>query len=80
MGQSKSSKNYAKNPASRRKKVKTQAKINKKPAEKKRRAELNKERRKRGIYGKGGKDISHRKDGSVFLESPRKNRARKGKA
>tara|TARA_R100000231_G_scaffold71371_2_gene56436 strand:+ start:14648 stop:14890 length:243 start_codon:yes stop_codon:yes gene_type:complete len=80
MGTSKSSKNYKKNPASRKKRVKAQAKINRRPEEKKRRASLNKERRKRGIYGKGGKDISHRKDGSVFLESPKKNRARKGKA
>lgn len=80
MGVSKSSRNYKKNPASRKKRVKAQAKINRRPEEKKRRAGLNKERRKRGIYGKGGKDISHRKDGSVFLESPRKNRARKGKA
>ena len=80
MGTSKSSKNYKKNPSSRKKRVKAQAKINRRPEEKKRRAELNKERRKRGIYGKVGKDVSHKKNGSTFLESPKKNRARKGKA
>lgn len=44
----------------------------------KKRTELNKENRKRGTYGNGdGKDVSHRKDGSTFLESMSKNRARK---
>ena len=45
------------------------------------RAELNKENRKRGTYGNGdGKDVSHRKNGSTFLEKASKNRARKGRA
>ena len=45
------------------------------------RTKLNKENRKRGTYGNGdGKDVSHRKNGSTFLEKASKNRARKGRA
>jgi len=45
------------------------------------RTQLNKENRKRGTYGNGdGKDVSHKKDGSTFLEKASKNRARVGKA
>jgi hypothetical protein len=45
------------------------------------RANLNKENRKRGTYGNGdGKDVSHKKDGSTVLEKASKNRARVGKA
>ena len=36
-------------------------------------------RRKLGIYGKGGPDISTHKDGTMSKESPKKNRARRGK-
>jgi hypothetical protein len=78
MPKSRTAKYYASNPKARKKRVKQQAKINSKPGEKKRRAELAKERRKRGVMGKGGKDVSHRRDGSTFLESPSKNRARNG--
>jgi len=47
----------------------------------KKRTKLNQENRKRGTYGNGdGKDVSHRKNGSTFLEKASKNRARKGKA
>jgi len=47
----------------------------------KKRTQLNKENRKRGTYGNGdGKDVSHRKDGSTFLEKASKNRARKTRA
>ena len=78
MGQSRTSKYYASNPKARKKRVAQQAKINAKPSEKKRRAELAKERRKRGVMGKGGKDVSHRRDGSTFMESRSTNRARNG--
>ena len=45
------------------------------------RSALNFENRKRKTYGNGdGKDVSHRKDGSTFLEKASKNRARKGRA
>ena len=46
------------------------------------RAELNAEARKKGIYGKryaAGKDLSHKKDGSMVLESRKVNRGRNGK-
>ena len=46
------------------------------PERRKYRAELNKEARERGVYGKRdgmGKDLSHKKDGSVTLESRAKN-------
>jgi hypothetical protein len=75
---SRTAKYYAANPAARKRRVKKQAEINRRPAEKKKRRILARERRKRGIMGKGGKDVSHRADGSTFLESPSSNRARQG--
>jgi hypothetical protein len=77
-GKSKTSKYYASNPKARKKRVASQAKINAKPSEKKRRAELAKDRRKRGVMGKGGKDVSHKKGGGTTLESRSANRARNG--
>ena len=45
------------------------------------RSALNKENRRRGTYGNGdGRDVSHRRNGSTFLEKASKNRARKGRA
>ena len=39
--------------------------------------ELNRERRRRGIYGSGnGKDVSHTKGGKLTLENQSTNRAR----
>ncbi len=50
------------------------------PAQRKKRANLNAENRKRGTYGNGdGKDVSHKTDGSTVLESMKINRARVGK-
>ena len=69
---------YRNNPEARAKKVETQAKINRKPEERARRAALNKERRKRGIAGKGGPDISHKASGGTTLEDPSTNRGRNG--
>ena len=49
------------------------------PERRKYRAELNKEARERGVYGKRqamGKDLSHTKDGKMVLEDSSKNRAR----
>ena len=40
------------------------------------REQLNAERRKRGIYGRGGKDVSHTQGGKLTLESAHANRAR----
>jgi len=45
------------------------------------RSELNAEARERGIYGKRsamGKDLSHKKDGKMVLESKSLNRRRQG--
>jgi hypothetical protein len=78
MGQSKTSKYYAANPEAAEKRREYQRKLNKDPKQKKYRAELNQERRDRNIYGKGGKDMSHTKDGRLVAESPSKNRARNG--
>ncbi len=75
---SRTAKYFASNPAARKRRQKAQAKINRRPEEKKKRRESARNRRKRGIMGKGGKDVSHRTDGSTFLESPSKNRARNG--
>lgn len=75
---SRTSQYYAKNPKARKKRVAQQAKINARPEEKERRRKLAADRRKRGVMGKGGKDVSHRKDGSTFLEDRSKNRARNG--
>lgn len=49
------------------------------PERKKYRAELNGEAKKLGVYGKrhaAGKDLSHKKDGTMILEKASKNRAR----
>ena len=68
--------NYRKNDASRRRKNAAQRRRNKLTINKKYRAELNRARRKDGNYGKGGKDYSHKKDGTITRENPSKNRAR----
>jgi len=78
MGQSRTSKYYAANPKARKKRVAQQAKINARPEEKERRREPAADRRKRGVMGKGGKDVSHKKNGKTFLEDRSKNRARNG--
>jgi hypothetical protein len=58
------------------KKAATDKKINARPAQRKKRAELVKERRKRGIYGKGGKDLAHTKKG-IVKKSVKANRGSK---
>lgn len=42
-------------------------------------AERWKERKRRGIAGKGGKDVSHTRSGKLVLENKTKNRGRNGK-
>ena len=60
--------------------LRAQAKYNRKPAQKKRRAALNKENRKRGTYGNGdGKDVSHKANGKTVLEKASTNRRRNGR-
>jgi hypothetical protein len=78
VGQSKSSRYYAANPEARRKKNAYQRKLNKQPGVKAASEERWTERRRRGIAGKGGKDLSHTTSGKMVLESPRTNRARNG--
>jgi len=74
---SRTSEYYKKNPEARKKRLEYQREYNKRKKEKKKRSLLNKENRKRGTYGNGDKkDVSHRKDGSTFLEAQSKNRAR----
>jgi hypothetical protein len=74
----KSARYYRDNPEARAKKNAYQRKRNKTEANRKYRSELNAERRKRGVYGKGGDDVSHTKSGKLVMESPKKNRARNG--
>ena len=69
---------YRSNPEAYAKKLAYDTKENKSPKDKKYRAELAGERRKRGIMGKGGNDVSHTKSGRTVMESPSKNRARNG--
>lgn len=74
----KSAKYYAANPEAAAKKAAYQRKLNKKPDVKNASEERWSERRRRGIAGKGGADLSHTKSGRMVLESPSKNRARNG--
>jgi len=77
MGKSKTSRYLAANPEARRKRLKYQAKVNKRPSEVKKRVELTRIARKKGVYGNGdGLDISHRSDGSTTMEKASTNRAR----
>ena len=59
-----------------------QREYNKSTTQKKKRAALNRENRKRGTYGNGDKlDVSHKQGGGTKLEGQSKNRARnRGKA
>jgi hypothetical protein len=66
----KSAKYYAANPTAAAKKAAYQRKLNKKPAVKNASEERWSERRRRGIAGKGGDDLSHTKGGKMVLESP----------
>jgi len=72
----KSAKNYRSNAVSRAKKAAYDTKFNRRPGQAKKRAELSKARRSRGIMGKGGKDLSHTKTGKLVRENPSANRAR----
>ena len=69
---------YANNPEAYKKKLAYDKKRNSKPDRKDYRAELARERRARGIMGKGGKDLGHTADGGFRLEDQSKNRARNG--
>ena len=60
-----------------RKQKRKQKKINSTAAKRAYRRLLSRRRRKLGIMGKGGKDVSHKR-GRLTLEIPKKNRARGG--
>ena len=67
----------AKGRKSYAKQKRKQKKINSTAAKRAYRRLLSRKRRKLGIMGKGGKDISH-KGNRLTLEIPKKNRARGG--
>ena len=67
----------AKGKKSYNKQKKKQKKINSTAAKRKYRKLLARKRRKLGIMGRGGKDVSH-KGNRLKLEIPKKNRARGG--
>ena len=69
-------KKEAKSPAAIEHKRKYETQYESSPARKKYRRELERERRKRGVAGKGGKDMSHTKTGKIVPEDPHANRAR----
>lgn len=69
---------YASNPEAYKKKLAYDKKRNARKDRKEYRAELARERRARGIMGKGGPDVSHAANGGFKLENPSKNRARNG--
>jgi len=75
---SRSGKYYRDNKKARRKKAKTDKKVNARPEQKKKRRELGKIRRKAKKAGKNikGKDASHTRSGIRFV-SPSKNRGSK---
>ena len=74
---SKSTAHYAGNRRSLMLKRAYQRRYNKKPKEIARRTELKRINRRKGTDGNGdGLDVSHRKDGSTFMEKASRNRAR----
>ena len=69
---------YAANPKAAAKHRSYMRAYNQKPEKRLYRSKLNKARRKAGIYGKGGPDLSHDRRGRLARESMRINRARNG--
>lgn len=69
---------YASNSAARAKKNAYQRKYNKSKAQISYRSKLNKARRKAGVYGKGGPDMSHDRKGNLRKQSAKVNRANNG--
>lgn len=75
---SKSARYYASNPEARKKKNAYNTRYHSTAKRRKYRADLAKARRKHGIMGKGGGDMSHTKSGRLVRESASRNRARNG--
>ena len=74
----KSSRYYRSNGEARAKKNAYMRAYNKKPSRIKYRSSLNKARRTAGVYGKGGKDMSHDSKGKLRPQSVKANRANNG--
>ena len=74
----KTAKYYRNNPDARQKKAAYDTEYHSTPQRKKYRRKLAKARRKAGLMGKGGKDMSHTKGGKLVVEDRSKNRARQG--
>jgi hypothetical protein len=72
----KSAKAYRDSPSSRANKARYDTTFNEKPEQMAKRRELVNARRKRGMDGKGGPDLSHTKSGKLVKEPPSMNRAR----
>lgn len=66
----------AKSPKALRHKREYETRYESSPERKRYRRDLERERRKRGVAGKGGKDMSHTKRGTIVPEDPHTNRAR----
>lgn len=69
-------KKEAKSPKALRHKREYETRYESSPERKRYRRDLERERRKRGVAGKGGKDMSHTKRGTIVPEDPHSNRAR----
>ena len=67
---------YRSNAKARAKKAETDDEVNARPGQMAKRRELAKERRRRGMMGKGGPDLSHTRSGGMVKENASKNRAR----
>ena len=77
-GKSKSAIHYQNNPESKAKKDAYNKEFNKKPEQKKKRAELNKYNREKGTYGNGdGKDAAHKGNKIVGFKKASANRGSK---
>jgi len=69
---------YRENPEAYKKKLKYDTQYGKSEEKRNYRSELKIARRRRGIDGKGGPDLSHTTSGKLVLENPKTNRARNG--
>lgn len=67
---------HAETPEAKKHKKEYDTKYESTPERRKYRTELTQERRKRGVAGKGGKDMSHTTSGSIVPEDMHANRAR----
>ena len=79
MARGKTSQFYAENPKAAEQHRSYMRAYNRRPGKSAYRSQLNKARRKAGIYGKGGPDMSHDSKGRLRRESMKINRARNGR-